>query len=77
MRMKRESTMTTMTLNYRPAGHRIRYPAIARAAALVSMWQQRAKQRRQLALLSDSQLDDIGLSRGVANAEAAKPFWRD
>lgn len=69
--------MTTMTLNYPPAGHCIRYPAIARAAALVSMWQQRARQRRQLALLSDSQLDDIGLSRRIAQAEAAKPFWRD
>lgn len=36
---------------------------------------QRARQRRQLATLSDAQLDDIGISRAEADAEAAKPFW--
>jgi uncharacterized protein YjiS (DUF1127 family) len=35
-----------------------------------------ARQRRALEALNDDQLRDIGLSRGEALREAAKPFWR-
>jgi uncharacterized protein YjiS (DUF1127 family) len=34
-----------------------------------------ARQRRQLAGLSDEQLADIGITRSEAEAEAARPFW--
>ena len=34
------------------------------------------KQRHALANLTDEQLQDVGLTRGQALAEAGKPFWR-
>jgi uncharacterized protein YjiS (DUF1127 family) len=37
----------------------------------------RARQRRQLRELTDSQLKDIGVSRVDALQEARKPFWVD
>jgi uncharacterized protein YjiS (DUF1127 family) len=40
------------------------------------IWLERARQRRQLAQLSDYMLRDIGLSRADAWAESEKPFWR-
>jgi uncharacterized protein YjiS (DUF1127 family) len=36
----------------------------------------RARQRRDLAALSDHALRDIGLSRGDVEIEIGKPFWR-
>ena len=36
----------------------------------------RARQRRDLAALSDYHLRDIGLSRSDAEREIGKPFWR-
>ncbi|HEX2479069.1 MAG TPA: DUF1127 domain-containing protein [Geminicoccaceae bacterium] len=50
--------------------------AVARAIDLLLVWQQRARDRRQLESLSDHMLRDIGLSRADVFAEAAKPFWR-
>ncbi|MVW75823.1 DUF1127 domain-containing protein [Pseudomonas xionganensis] len=40
-------------------------------------WWQLAEQRRQLAMLGDAQLKDIGLSRADALQEAERPFWDD
>ena len=37
---------------------------------------ERARQRRQLAELSDAMLRDIGLTRSDVDAETRKPFWR-
>ncbi len=37
----------------------------------------RRKGRKTLAVLDDHMLDDIGLTRTMAMAEADKPFWRD
>ena len=36
----------------------------------------RARQRRDIAALSDHALRDIGLSRGDVDLEIGKPFWR-
>jgi uncharacterized protein YjiS (DUF1127 family) len=36
----------------------------------------RARQRRDLAALSDHNLRDIGLTRGDVEIETGKPFWR-
>ena len=36
----------------------------------------RARQRRDLAALSDHALRDIGLSRNDVEIEVGKPFWR-
>ena len=50
---------------------------IARASLrTVSCWQDRARQRRALATLSDELLRDIGVTRFDAECEANKPFWR-
>jgi uncharacterized protein YjiS (DUF1127 family) len=38
-------------------------------------WQQRAAGRRQLMRLTERDLNDIGISRSQARAEASKPFW--
>jgi uncharacterized protein YjiS (DUF1127 family) len=38
-------------------------------------WQTRAEQRYRLAEMDQRALEDIGLSRGQALAEARKPFW--
>ena len=50
--------------------------AAFRATAVVSVWLDRARQRRHLAQLSEHMLRDIGLTRVDAWAEAQKPFWR-
>ena len=42
----------------------------------VQLWNERIKTRRQLATLSDSILEDIGLSRSEAEREASKFFWQ-
>ena len=45
-------------------------------ANTVARWSDRSKQRRALARLSDAHLDDVGLSRTQATAEANKNFWQ-
>jgi uncharacterized protein YjiS (DUF1127 family) len=40
-------------------------------------WRRRAKERQQLAGLSDLMLQDIGITRGDAEFLASKPFWRE
>jgi uncharacterized protein YjiS (DUF1127 family) len=49
---------------------------VQRAVDLLLIWQQRARDRRQLEALSDRMLRDIGLTRADVFAEASKPFWR-
>ena len=38
-------------------------------------WHERSRQRHQLAALDDHMLRDIGLTRGQATQEAARPYW--
>jgi uncharacterized protein YjiS (DUF1127 family) len=45
-------------------------------ARLALKWRHNAVTRHQLAHLDDEQLQDIGISRGDAAREAARPFWR-
>lgn len=40
------------------------------------LWQERSRQRRDLAGLDARALRDIGLSRSDALTEVHKPFWR-
>lgn len=42
----------------------------------LSLWRERARQRRQLAGLPDHMLNDIGISRAQAWMECDKPFWK-
>jgi uncharacterized protein YjiS (DUF1127 family) len=49
---------------------------LASAMEVIGSWYGRYRQRRALAALSDSMLKDLGLSRGEAYRESAKPFWQ-
>lgn len=39
-------------------------------------WRQRARERRQLALLSARDVHDLGLTEPQVQFEVNKPFWR-
>src|SRR6516165_10123392 len=47
-----------------------------RLIALVGTWRRRVGGRRELALMSDRSLRDIGLTRYDAFQEIRRPFWR-
>lgn len=49
---------------------------LVRALDLLLIWHERACQRRQLQLLSEHQLRDIGLSRADLEREASRRFWQ-
>jgi uncharacterized protein YjiS (DUF1127 family) len=49
---------------------------VQRVVTTLLIWQQRARDRRQLQSLSDHMLRDIGLTRADVFAEASKPFWQ-
>jgi uncharacterized protein YjiS (DUF1127 family) len=42
----------------------------------VTEWQRRAVERRELHMMTDRDLRDIGVGRPEAEAEANKPFWQ-
>ncbi len=50
---------------------------LARVWLQIRRWHQLAKERRQLAMLDDAALKDIGLSRADALQESERPFWDD
>lgn len=49
---------------------------VEKTLVTVKMWKARSRQRRQLGLLDDRLLKDIGLTRDDVKQEIAKPFWR-
>lgn len=59
----------TTAPRFAPASRRL--TPLARVKAALDLWQQ----RRALALLDDSRLADLGLTRAQARAEASRPFW--
>ena len=54
----------------------VRYFIIRRWLSVVGAWIGRNRQRHALADLDDRLLEDVGISRGAAAREIAKPFWR-
>jgi uncharacterized protein YjiS (DUF1127 family) len=48
---------------------------VARGIDQLLEWQDRARQRRQLAALEGHILKDLGLSRADVARESGKPFW--
>ncbi|MBL8806264.1 MAG: DUF1127 domain-containing protein [Rhodospirillales bacterium] len=49
--------------------------ALLAAFEKLYVWQERARQRHQLAEMSDYMRTDLGLSRSDVDFEASKPFW--
>jgi uncharacterized protein YjiS (DUF1127 family) len=49
---------------------------LTRLFDVLLLWQQRCRERRQLAGLSDHVLKDIGVSRADTDVEVRKAFWR-
>jgi uncharacterized protein YjiS (DUF1127 family) len=43
---------------------------------LITEWRRRVRMRDELTTLSDLDLRDFGWTRGHANLECRKPFWR-
>jgi uncharacterized protein YjiS (DUF1127 family) len=44
--------------------------------ALVRVWRERRRARRQVSVMSVRELEDIGLCRPEMTHEIGKPFWR-
>jgi uncharacterized protein YjiS (DUF1127 family) len=42
---------------------------------VIAIWRARQAERQALAVMTDRELRDIGVSPGEAIAEARKPFW--
>ena len=51
--------------------------ALCRVPHIIRQWFMRVESRRELAMLSDYELRDIGLTRNDVDRELMKPFWRD
>lgn len=49
---------------------------IQQLLALLHLWQQRSRSRRQLAQLDPRLLADTGISAVERQVELSKPFWR-
>jgi uncharacterized protein YjiS (DUF1127 family) len=45
--------------------------------AAVLTWRERGRVRRQLAVMSERELHDIGICRAEIADETGKPFWRE
>lgn len=68
--------MTTSALKYQFAlRHTTVSGIVAQTWAIIGLWRERARQRRDLAEMSADMLRDIGVSPRAARAEAARPFW--
>jgi len=61
--------LSTSTISYRR-------PRWSQIRTLIGLWSQRVYSRYELMHLDESGLRDIGLTRGEAEFEAAKPFWQ-
>jgi uncharacterized protein YjiS (DUF1127 family) len=49
---------------------------LAAAVAVLGLWRQRVRGRRELARLDLRLLRDIGVTPNEADSECGKPFWR-
>lgn len=52
-------------------------PMTNQLASTLRLWRARARMRGELRRLDERVLQDIGLSVGEADREAAKPFWKE
>lgn len=48
-----------------------------RIAVIITKWDQRSRTRKRLNYMTNSDLKDIGITRGEALTEARRPFWKE
>ena len=71
-----ESQNCTHTISTPRLPPSARFPTIGgRFLKLLLEWSARSRQRRDLAMLNDAALKDIGLTRADVDSEISKPFW--
>src|SRR5262249_55371779 len=76
-RLARATPATRVTMSWRGASRGYKPSRdVCRVIALVGTWRRRVGGRRELALMSDRSLRDIGITRYDAFQEIRKPFWR-
>lgn len=68
--------MNRIAATYADHSHQHGVSFLQRSLDKVLNWQQRVSQRHALGTLSDTMLQDIGLSRADVEMETSKPFWR-
>ena len=70
--------MATISLGARRKAGPVSIRASVRAVALMRLWLERARSRRQLRLLLTDPhvLKDLGLTPDEVDLETIKPFWR-
>jgi uncharacterized protein YjiS (DUF1127 family) len=71
---QKEIAMTTLILQQHQ-----KYPLTQKLSTVMNvlqLWMARHQQRKQLALLDEHELKDIGLNRVDVIAETEKPFWK-
>ena len=52
------------------------FAVVERLFALARVWRERQRIRRQLGVMSERELQDVGICRSEIAFEIAKPFWR-
>ena len=57
-------------------GKRLFVIEVMRPVALIKMWNHRVRVRRQLAMLDERLLKDIGMTPSQIRHETQKPFWQ-
>ena len=68
--------MTTATIKLHAPDHGVSLrESAATLLKAANLWRSRARQRKHMLELSVDQLQDVGITREAALAEAAKPFW--
>ena len=66
---EREGTAGAVVAQEPPAEHGF--------LAMLRLWRQRMRGRRELETLNDRELQDIGVTRADVYMECRKPFWRE
>ncbi len=66
--------MTDISLS--PARNFLLTELLETVGPLYRRWHDRARQRAELARMSDREFHDIGVSRAQVWREVSKPFWR-
>jgi uncharacterized protein YjiS (DUF1127 family) len=69
----KKQIMTTSQLVSKPERVVSRW---TRVKQTVAEWRRRVRSRSELANLDESDLQDSGISRSMAEFEASKPFWK-